>query len=263
MKVLLILIPAFYFSIACKRGGKMPDRSGVYVKTIAGLGKLELSLIRLSDTVYYFEHEVRKSNTADSSDNVAIGLGILKWRNDTLVYMTSGKHYYFKAFFPGAAELVVDSVDFKMPYSLSLLSGSFTRLNSAMPLRPDFLTLFQSSEKWEEGVCISDSTVRLFAYPYGGSQAMEVQLHKGAIVNSYMRVEADADNRDLFIYVVCKQKEGIAAGWMSADAFFHLIKRIYKVERYEDGTIDKWNKAEGYSLFFDSSGRLLRRENDN
>ncbi|GGH66937.1 hypothetical protein GCM10011379_21630 [Filimonas zeae] len=84
----------------------MPDRSGVYVKTIAGLGKLELSLIRLSDTVYYFEHEVRKSNTADSSDNVAIGLGILKWRNDTLVYMTSGKHYYFKAFFPGAAELI-------------------------------------------------------------------------------------------------------------------------------------------------------------
>lgn len=263
MRTVLILMSTLGFWCSCTVGGKIPDRSGVYSKRISGIGNLKLSLSRLSDTVYYFEHELNKDNLSDSLIGDIDGLGILKLRNDTLVYINSGRLYHFKAFFPKISELVVDSLDFNMPNELSLLSGTFNRFDSgALPI-PDFSKKFQLSVRWEEGVSVSDGSVKLFSYPYSGSRVSKMHLSKGTIVNSFMNIPSDYDNKGAFYFVTWMNNEKLISGWMESMFFFDNVKRVYKCERYEDGTVFKWNKEEGYSLFFDSTGKLLRRENDN
>lgn len=210
---------------------------------------INLKLISIQDSIYYFEFfNILK----DSSDQKIFGTsidssGCLKLLSAseplTVINLQSIQSGIF----------IVDSKSLKIYDAFSNIRGKYIQIRNNNQLSPDFNTFI--SNKWDEGIAIKAKNVLLYGLPYKSQPIEELNLKKGDTVKSYISTYRNQEPWFDFIYIKTESNRGSFVGWMRADDFYTQVKRFFQCQRDDDGSIEKWNKEDRYTLYLDNQGK--------
>lgn len=217
---------------------------------------VKLKLINIQDSIYYFEFfNILK----DSSDQKIFGTfidssGCLKLLSVseplTVINLQSSQ----------TGNFTVDPKSLKIYDAFSNIQGKYVQIGSNNQLSPDFNTFI--SNKWDEGIAIKSRNVLLYELPYRSKPVGELNLNKGDTVKSYIDTYRSQEPGFDFIYIKTEASNGSFVGWMRADDFYTLVKRVFQCQRDDDGSIEKWNKEDRYTLYLDKSGKTIKKVKD-
>ena len=227
---------------------------GIYKNT--SNNNIRLKLIRIREQVYYFEfYNIVKHSVSQKI------LGIFELRNDSLKMLSISQPLYeVNLNIAYGDTLSVDQGSLKIYDAFRGVQGSYVQMKNQSSLLPDFAAFI--SNKWDEGVCIDSGQVLIYKMPFDSGSSIKLNLAMGDTVKSYIenynKQQADYD----FIYVETRLNNQRLYGWIRGEDFFTKIKRVFKCQLNDDGTIEKWNKEGRYTLYIDQSGKIIEKVKD-
>jgi hypothetical protein len=234
------------------------DIKGLYQKR-EDSSIINLRLVPLNDSIYYYEL-VDVDTAGHQKQNNRNDLGMLRRHNNKLFLLSTDGTYHFTATITKDA-IKIDSANFNFFSDFNDIVGYYSK-------RKDSLYVINFGEKvvgthqWEEGEIMTDCNIRLYTYPYR-SIFKNVNFKKGEKVNYYFSIQKAGKSAGSFFLVNSMTSNGqFIEGWVDDSLYYQYVKRKYKCERYDDGRIEKWNKEEGYTLYFDASGKLVSKKYD-